>query len=392
VNKLRAPVARRSKVALRRWGAAALAIPILLAALPGTAGAQSRTVTAGDTPVRVETLAGGLEHPWGLAQLPDGGFLVTERPGRLRHVTADGKLSPPLSGVPEVFAQGQGGLLDVALAPDFATSRLVYVSFAEPGPGGASTALARGRLSDDNTALTGTEVIFRQQPKVPGPNHFGSRIVFAPDGTLLLTLAERFKFQPAQDLGSALGKVVRLKPDGAVPTDNPFVGRQGARPEIFSLGHRNIQAAALNPWSGKLWVVEMGPKGGDEINIVEAGKNYGWPEVSWGTHYDNRPIPKPPTRPDFTDAIHQWTPVIAPSGMAFYTGDAFPGWRGSLLVGGLMAKGVVRVMLDGDKVTGEERVPLGHRIRDVIQARDGSVLVLTDEDDGAILRLSPARG
>jgi glucose/arabinose dehydrogenase len=353
--------------------------------------AQSRTVTADDTAVRVETVAGGLVHPWGLAQLPDGGLLVTERPGRLRHVTPDGKLSPPLAGVPEVSAQGQGGLLDVALAPDFASSRLVYVSFAEPGPGGASTALARGRLSGDNTALTGTKVIFRQEPKVSGGNHFGSRIVFAPDGTLFLAMAERFKFQPAQDLGSHLGKVVRLKLDGAVPADNPFVGRSGARPEIFSLGHRNIQAAAINPWSGKLWVAEMGPKGGDELNIVEAGKNYGWPEVSWGTHYDDRPIPKPPTRPEFTDAIHQWTPVIAPSGMAFYTADAFPGWRGSLLIGGLVAKGVVRVMLDGDKVTGEERIPLGHRIRDVVQAADGSVLVLTDEDDGAILRLSPAR-
>jgi glucose/arabinose dehydrogenase len=360
--------------------------------LPASATAQTPIVEVDGEAVRVETLASGLEHPWGLAQLPDGGFLVTERPGRLRHVTADGKLSLPLAGVPEVFAQGQGGLLDVALAPDFASSRLVYVSFAEPGDSGASTALARGRLNDEASALTGTEVIFRQEPKVSGPNHFGSRIVFNPDGTLFLTLAERFKFQPAQDMGSHLGKVVRLKLDGSVPDDNPFVGRDGARPEIFSLGHRNIQAAALNPASGKLWVVEMGPKGGDEINIVEAGKNYGWPEVSWGTHYDNRPIPKPPTRPEFTDAIHQWTPVIAPSGMAFYTGEAFPRWRGSLLIGGLVAKGVVRVTLDGDRVTGEERIPLGHRIRDVRQAPDGSVLVLTDEDDGALLRLSPGRG
>lgn len=390
MNALRARLPRTARVAACRRHLALLA---LFVSLPGAAPAeaQSRTVAAGDTSVRVETIAGGLVHPWGLAQLPDGSLLVSERPGRLRHVAADGTLSAPLAGVPEVFAQGQGGLLDVALAPDFAASRLVYVSFAEPGPGGASTALARGRLTDDTAALTGTEVIFRQEPKVPGPNHFGSRIVFAPDGTLFLTLAERFKFQPAQDLGSTLGKVVRLKPDGAVPADNPFVGRQGARPEIFSLGHRNIQAAALNPESGRLWIAEMGPKGGDEINIVEPGRNYGWPEVSWGTHYDNRPIPKPPARPDFTDAIHQWTPVIAPSGMIFYTGDAFPGWRGSLLIGGLVAKGVVRVTHDGDKVTGEERIPLGHRIRDVIQASDGSVLVLTDEDDGAILRLSPTR-
>ncbi|BAS00064.1 PQQ-dependent sugar dehydrogenase [Blastochloris viridis] len=362
----------------------------IIAALCSPAAAQ--TLSVGGERVRVETIARGLEHPWGVAELPDGRFLVTERPGRLRLVTADGKLSPPLAGVPEVFAQGQGGLLDIALAPDFAKSRLVYFTFAEPGPGGASTALARGRLSDDASALTGTEVIFRQQPKVSGPNHFGSRIVFAPDGTLFLALAERFKFQPAQDLDSHLGKVVRLKLDGAVPDDNPFVGRRGARPEIYSVGHRNIQAAALNPVSGKLWVVEMGPKGGDEINVVEAGKNYGWPEVSWGTHYDGSPIPKPPTRPDFTDAIHQWTPVIAPSGMAFYTGDAFPRWRGSLLIGGLVAKGVVRVTFDGERVTGEERIPLGHRIRDVRQTADGRVVVLTDEDDGALLRLSPARG
>lgn len=370
----------------------ALASALVVAALAAPAAAQSRTVRTATEAIRVETLATGLNHPWGLALLPDGGLLVTERPGRLRHLPAGGALSPPLKGVPELFAQGQGGLLDVALSPDFATSRLVYVTFAEPGPDGAATALARGRLSDDNTALTGTEVIFRQEPKVSGPNHFGSRIVFRPDGTLFVALGERFKFQPAQDLGSHLGKVVRLTPDGSVPNDNPFAGNRRARPEIFSLGHRNIQAAALHPVTGALWVAEMGPKGGDELNIVEAGRNYGWPEVSWGTHYDGAPIPKPPTRPEFTLPIYQWTPGIAPSGMAFYTGEAFATWRGNLLIGGLVAESVVRLSLDGTRVTGEQRIRLGHRIRDVRQAPDGSVLVLTDEDDGAILRLSPAPG
>ncbi|BBF91891.1 PQQ-dependent sugar dehydrogenase [Blastochloris tepida] len=355
------------------------------------AWAQVHTLRTADSVLQVETVASGLEHPWGLAQLPDGNLLVTERPGRLRLVSPDGRLSPPLSGVPNVFAEGQGGLLDIALAPDFATSRLVYLAFAEAGRDGAGTALARARLAESNDALTDLKVIFRQEPKVPGPNHFGARIVFRPDGTLFLTLGERFKFQPAQDPRSDLGKIVRLGPDGTVPSDNPFAGRKEMRPEIFSLGHRNIQGAALHPQTGRLWVAEMGPRGGDEINIVEAGKNYGWPKVSWGTHYDGRPIPLPPSHPQFADAIHHWTPSIAPSGMAFYAGDAFPAWNGNLLVGALAGQSLMRLTLDGDKVAGEERIPIGFRVRDVRVAPDGAILLLTDENDGAILRLTPAR-
>lgn len=340
----------------------------------------------------METVAGGLEHPWGLAFLPDGGMLVTERPGRLRLVSPDGKVSAPLAGVPEVFAQGQGGLLDVALDPDFANNRLVYLSYAEPGAGGASTAVARGRLAETGQALEGVEVIFRQEPKVSGGNHFGSRLVFAPDGTLFITTGERFLFEPAQDLGNHLGKILRVWPDGSVPEDNPFVGQPGARPEIWSYGHRNIQAAAIHPQTGALWEVEHGPRGGDELNIAEAGRNYGWPLVSWGRHYDGRDIPDPPTRPDLAQSIYQWTPVIAPSGMTFYTGDLFTDWQGDLLVGGLVARGVVRLDQDGQSATEVERVDLGARIRDVVQGPDGAVYVLTDQERGEILRLTPADG
>jgi aldose sugar dehydrogenase len=352
-----------------------------------------QTVTSQTGKVRIETIARGLEHPWGLAFLPDGRMLVTERPGRLRVVSKEGQISEPLSGVPRVFARGQGGLLDVALAPDFASSRLVYLTYAEPGEGGtAGTAVARGRLNDAATGLDNLQVIFRQQPKVEGPNHFGSRLVFTPDGKLFVTLAERFKFDPAQDLSNHLGSIVRINLDGTVPNDNPFVGRQNARPEIWSYGHRNIQAATLHPQTGALWVAEMGPRGGDELTRPEAGKNYGWPEVSWGRHYDGRDIPDPPTRPNFAGSIHQWTPVISPSGMTVYSGDVFPAWRGSLLIGGLSASAIVRVTLDGEKVTGEDRINLNARVRDVRQGPDGAVYALTDADSGRLVRLTPDDG
>ncbi len=355
-----------------------------LAIVPGCSGAQP----PGD--IRVETVAAGLDHPWGLAFLPDGRMLVTERPGRLRIVTADGEIGAPVAGGPVVFAQGQGGLLDVALDPDFAGNRLVYLSYAEPGPGGASTAVARGRLEDN--ALQEVRVIFRQEPKVDGANHFGSRLVFAPDGTLFVTLGERFKFDPAQDLSNHLGTIVRINPDGSVPDDNPFVGRDGARPEIWSYGHRNIQAAAIHPHTGALWEIEHGPWGGDEINIAEAGHNYGWPVVSWGRHYNGFSIPDPPTRPEFSQSILQWTPVIAPSGMTFYTADLFADWQGDLLVGGLAAQAVVRVRQNGLEAAEAERIELGARIRDVVQGPDGAVYVLTDQRRGKILRLTPRTG
>ena len=337
--------------------------------------------------IKVQTLAHGLSHPWGLAFLPDGRMLVTEKVGRLRIVDKDGKVSEPLNGVPKVVAEGQGGLLDVALDPHFAENSLVYLSYSEPGDAGkAGTAVARGKLGTDS--LDNVKVIFRQYPKVGGGNHFGSRLAFSPDGTLFVTLGERFTFQPAQDLATHLGKIVRINPDGSVPADNPFVGHEGALPEIWSYGHRNPQGAAIHPETGELWETEFGPLGGDELNIPQAGKNYGWPVVSWGKHYDGTDIPDPPTHPEFADAIAHWTPVISPSGIAFYTADAIPGWKGNLLIAGLSSEATIRLTLDGEKVVAEERIPMGARIRDVAQGPDGAVYALTDESDGKILRLT----
>jgi glucose/arabinose dehydrogenase len=336
--------------------------------------------------IKVETVATELSHPWGLAFLPDGRMLVTERSGTLRLVSKDGKLSPPLSGVPKVVVAGQGGLLDVAIDPDFKSNSLVYLTYSEPGEGGAGTAVARGKLGE--SGLDGVEVIFRQEPKVGGGNHFGSRLVFAPDGKLFVTLGERFTFTPAQDLTNDLGKIVRINPDGSVPKDNPFVGRTDARPEIWSYGHRNPQGAAILPKTGKLWETEFGPMGGDELNIPQAGANYGWPVVSWGSHYTGEDIPDPPTHPEFADAIYHWNPVISPSGITFYTADAIPAWKGNLLIGGLSEQAIVRLTLDGEKVVDEERIPMGARIRDVVQGPDGTVYALTDEGNGEILRLT----
>jgi glucose/arabinose dehydrogenase len=360
------------------------AVALLLLSQPSCSADGTIATEAGR--IKVETVAQGLEHPWGLAFLPDGRMLVTERPGRLRIVSTGGAISPPLTGVPAVFAVGQGGLLDVALDPNFNSSRLVYLTFAEPGEGGASTAVARGKLTE--AGLEDVKIIFRQVPKVGGGNHFGSRLAFAPDGTLFITLGERFTFEPAQDLSNHLGKIVRIKPDGSVPDDNPFLGQKDVQPEIWSYGHRNSQGAAIHPKTGKLWESEFGPLGGDELNIPKAGADYGWPVVSWGKHYDGRAIPSPPTHPEFADAIDHWNPVISPSGMTFYTGDAIPGWRDNLLIGGLSSAAIIRLTLQGESVTAEERIPMGARIRDVVQAPDGSVYALTDEADGKILRLT----
>jgi aldose sugar dehydrogenase len=355
----------------------------------GAGTAQARVVDTEAGSVHVETIASGLDHPWAIGFLPDGRMLVTERPGALRIVGSDHTVSEPLSGVPEVFAQGQGGLLDVAVDPDFETSRLVYLTYAEPGQGGASTAAARGRLGADG--LEDVEVIFRQQPKLGGGAHFGSRLALHGDGTVFITLGERFQFDPAQDLSNHLGAIVRLNRDGSVPGDNPFVDHDGARPEIWSYGHRNVQGAALHPDTGLLWVHEHGPRGGDELNVARAGENYGWPLVSWGEHYDGRPIPDPPERPQFAGSVHHWIPSIAPSGMTFYTGDLFPEWHGNVLLGALVAQSVVRLELDGQNVAHEERIGLGARVRDVRQGPDGAIYVVTDESDGRILRLTPER-
>jgi aldose sugar dehydrogenase len=349
--------------------------------------AEDTTIDTKVGTLKVEKVADGLQYPWGLAFLPDGRMLVTERPGRLRIVAKDGMVSEPLKGVPEVVAEGQGGLLDVALDPNFAANGLVYLSYSEPGDdGNAGTAVARGKLGE--MGLDNVEVIFRQKPKVEGDLHFGSRLAFSPDGKLFITLGERFQFDPAQDLSTHLGKIVRINPDGSVPEDNPFVGREGALPEIWSYGHRNPQGAAIHPETGKLWENEFGPRGGDELNIPEAGKNYGWPVVSWGKHYDGKEIPDPPTHPEFADAIYHWNPVISPSGMTFYTAEDIPSWKGNILIGGLSSEGIVRLSLDGEKVTDEERIPMRARIRDVVQGPDGAVYALTDKNKGKILRLT----
>ncbi len=347
--------------------------------------AAPRTVQTSAGALAVEEVATGLDHPWGLAFLPDGQLLVTERAGRLRILGTDKKLSAPLTGVPAVQATGQGGLLDVALDPAFKTNKTIYLSFAEPGEGGTSTALARATLGQGK--LENVKLIFRQLPKVTGNGHFGGRIAIAREGHLFLTTGERQKFEPAQDLKSHLGKVIRINRDGTVPPDNPFVGRADAKPEIWSYGHRNVQGAAIDPVTGALWTIEFGPAGGDELNRPEAGKNYGWPLVSWGNHYDGRPIAKPSTRPDLTDAVKYWNPSINPSGMIFYTGAMFPTWKNNLLIAGLGPLGIVRLTIESGKVTGEERIELGDRIRDVDQAPDGSIYVTTDEGDGRIWRL-----
>ena len=355
--------------------------------LPGEPTDEVASADAGN--VEVSDVAGGLVHPWGMAFLPDGRLLVTERAGDLRIVSTDGTVSDPVAGVPKTYAQRQGGLLDVALAPDFSESGHVYLSYSRPGPGAtAATALGRGTMQGDS--LAGFEVLFTQDPWLANGLHFGGRIAFAPDGEhVFLTLGERFEFDPAQDLSDHMGTIVRLNLDGSVPDDNPFVGREGAQPEIWSYGHRNVQSAAFHPETGDFWEAEFGPLGGDELNLVTPGTNYGWPVVSWGDNYDNSPIPDPPTRPEFTDALLHWTPVISPSGMNFYTADAFPAWTGSLLISSLTRQGLVRVEIEDGAPTEVESIPLGARIRDVEQGPDGHVYVLTDQRDGHVWRLSP---
>ena len=341
----------------------------------------------------VRRVAGGLEHPWSLAFLPDGTMLVTERPGRLRRVTPDGRVSEPLAGVPEVQARAQGGLLDVVPGPDFARDRSVFLSFAQPSRDGARTAVARASLSPDGAGLRDLKVIFAQKDDPSGGHHFGSRLVFARDGTLFVTLGDRFGPRDrAQDLGSHLGKIVRIRADGSVPPDNPFAGRAGVLPEIWSYGHRNVQGAALHPDTGALWTHEHGPQGGDELNLGKAGANYGWPVITHGREYvTGFRIGEGTERDGIEPALHQWTPSIAPSGMAFLTSERYPGWRGSLFVGSLKFRLLVRLALDGNRVVREERLlaDLSHRIRDVRQGPDGLLYLLSDASDGQLLRVEP---
>ena len=344
--------------------------------------------------LEVTTITQGLEHPWALAFLPDRqGMLVTERPGSLRVITADGKRSGPVSGVPKVWAKGQGGLLDVVLSPDFRQDRLVYLSYAEGGGAGdkAGTAVGRGRLSDDLKTISDFKVIFRQEPKLSTGNHFGSRLVFDRDGYLFITLGENNDRPTAQDLDKLQGKVVRISPDGKVPDDNPFVGQSGVRPEIWSYGHRNPQGAALNPWNGTLWENEHGPRGGDEVNIIERGKNYGWPLATHGINYSLQPIPeaKGKSVEGAVDPHHVWEKSPGVSGMAFYDADRFKPWQQNLFIGALVSQELIRLQFDGDKVVHEERLlgELKQRIRDVRQGPDGYLYVLTDEQDGALYKV-----
>lgn len=355
--------------------------------------AQVREYPSEHGSLQVSQLVAGLEHPWSLAFLPNRqGLLVTERPGRLRLVSLQGELSEPIEGVPAVYARSQGGLLDVALSPEFATDRWVYLSYAEAGDGQyAGTAVGRAKLSADKRRLEGFEVIFRQLPKLSSGVHFGSRLVFDRDGYLFIALGENNQRSTAQDLDKLQGKVVRLHPDGKVPRDNPFVGQAGVRPEIWSYGHRNQQGAALNPRTGQLWTHEHGPRGGDEINIPRAGKNYGWPLATHGVNYSFLPIPEARGKAvEGTEAPHYvWEKSPAISGMAFYDGERLAAWRGNLFIGALAGQALIRLELHGDQVVHEERLleQLDARIRDVRQGPDGYLYVLTDAGNGQLLRL-----
>jgi len=345
-------------------------------------------------PARVTAVVGGLDHPWAMAFLPDGGMLITERSGSLRLLRVPGGLSKPLAGVPKVYARGQGGLLDVALSPDFAKDRYVYLSYAESDGSKSGTAVGRGRLSADGAALEDFRVLFRQEPKLSSGQHYGSRLVFDRKGYLYISLGENNQRPTAQDLDKLQGKVVRLNADGSVPQDNPFVGRAGARPEIWSYGHRNPQGMALNPWSGELWENEHGPRGGDEINLVRPSKNYGWPLATYGINYSGLAIPeaKGETLPGMEPPLYWWPKSPAISGMAFYDADRFPAWRNSVFIGALANQNLIRLTLDGDKVVAQERLLVDRksRIRDVRQGPDGYVYVLTDASPGELLRVAPA--
>ncbi len=371
---------------------ATLATALTLGASTATV-AQAPVMKSALHDYRVVTVVDGLENPWAIAFLPGGEMLVTERPGRLR-IVREGRLEPePVSGLPPIEERGQGGLLDVALHPRFAENGLVYLSYAGPGPGGVGTEVARGKLV--GRRLENVEILFRMEPKSGARQHFGSRLVFDRQGYLYITLGDRGEMERAQRPGDHAGSVIRLHDDGRVPADNPFVGQKGWKPEKYTLGHRNMQGAALHPRTGELWTHEHGPQGGDEVNVIRAGVNYGWPVITYGVNYvTGTKIGEGTHKEGMAQPLHYWVPSIAPSGMAFYTGDAFPRWRGDLFVGALRDEMVVRLRLDGERVVVEERFLKGvlGRIRDVRQGPDGFLYLLTDEDDGALVRLEPAGG
>jgi glucose/arabinose dehydrogenase len=411
-------------------------------------GATQKPAFAGQTRVpeqktdvafEVVTVAQGLQNPWSLAFLPDGRMLVTEKPGHLRVMTPDGKMSEPVAGLPPVDSRGQGGLLDVSLHPDFATNRLIYWSFSEPagpdgvagarggsapappnavpppatppqgalqrGPGGQSgpannTAVARGRFVDDPAAprVENVEVIYHQSPSLQSTAHFGSRLVWGRDGTLFITQGDRSVTEgrmQAQKMDSLLGKIVRINADGSIPNDNPFVGKPGVRPEIWSFGHRNVQAATLHPTTGELWEVEHGTRGGDELNVAKKGRDYGWPTIAYGIEYRGAPITGGIQQQEgMEQPVYYWDPVIAPSGMTFYSGKLFPAWKGSLFIGGLGSTHLVRLSVEGERVVGEERLltdlqPQRERIRDVVEGPDGALYLLTNSQNSRLLKLVP---
>lgn len=370
---------------------------IALSLASGTAAAAAQDIERSEQhDFRIVTLARGLEHPWGMAFLPEagpggGGLLITERSGALR-LYHDGKLQPQtIAGTPKVAARGQGGLLDVALHPDFAENRLVYLSYAGAADGKAGTEVARGRF--DGTALRDLEVIFRAQPKTPGNAHYGSRLVFGKDGKLYVSLGDRRNYmREAQNRANHIGSIVRLNDDGSLPGDNPFIGDTGTRPEIFSFGHRNVQGMALRPGSDEIWAHEHGPRGGDELNFLKPGANYGWPAITYGVDYSGAVISDKTAAPGMEQPVVFWDPSIAPSGMAFYDGDAFPEWKGDLFIGALAHRHLRRLEMEGRQVVGQEALlrDLGQRIRDVRAGPDGNLYVLTDSSDGHLLRLEPA--
>ena len=372
-----------------------LAALILPAKTAPAAAEQTRAPAAQSSAVRVEVFAAGLEYPWSLQFLPGGRLLVSERPGRLRIVAAGGRISPPLAGVPRVAAIGQGGLLDVALAPDFATSARIVMSYAEPRGTASGTSIAIARLvpEGDGGRLDDVKILFQQMPAVSGGLHFGSRLAFARDGRLFVTLGERNQRDSAQDTTNHLGKIVRIAADGSLPQDNPFYGQSSKRNEIWSTGHRNVQAAAIHPATGKLWTIEHGPRGGDEVNIPGKGLNYGWPLIGYGIDYSGAKIHESTSRDGLEQPVYYWRPSIAPSGMAFYTGTLFPAWKGNLFVGALAGQALHRLVLEGERVVAEEILlqDRGERIRDVRQGPDGALWLLTDAANGRILRVVPAR-